>query len=104
MLCRAAQLSGQLGRMPLGISGATRRSAVASGSSHHVKPLNLLCHTAQVQYGRGSGQLGRTALGSSGRYSQVYSNASYTSGFSHHVKLPHLLPNTTYWYRWAHPS
>ena len=54
-----------------------------------------------MQYGRDSGKLARTAKGASQRYTQQYSNASYTSGWLHHVKLDHLLPSTTYYYRWA---
>ena len=67
---------------------------------HGMHSTNKHC-CVQVQYGRVSGDLGRTATGSSACYTQTYSNASYTSAFSHHVKLPHLLPNTTYWYRCA---
>ena len=55
----------------------------------------------QVQYGLESGKLSRTAKGAAAqRYTQQYSNASYTSGFLHHVKLDHLLPGSTYYYRW----
>ena len=79
----------------LGIS-VTKLSTVQALPCNNVP---LPTRAVQVQYGRDSGKLMRTAKGASQRYTQQYSNASYTSGFLHHVKLDHLLPSTTYYYR-----
>lgn len=52
-----------------------------------------------MQYGLAQGQYTQTATGKHTKYVQSYTNATYTSGHLHHVKLDHLLPSTTYFYR-----
>lgn len=59
---------------------------------------------SQVQYGLAKGQYTHTTTGSYTAYTQSYSNATYTSGHLHHVKLDHLLPSTTYFYRCGDPD
>jgi len=41
------------------------------------------------------------ASGNFTSYVQTYPGATYVSGYLHHVKLTELLPDTTYFYRWA---
>lgn len=74
----------------------------------HVRKVSHHTVKSFVQYGKDSNDLKDEAKGHQDSYKQVYEGfqgaLSYASGLIHHVKLKHLTPGHTYFYRCGDPA
>jgi hypothetical protein len=72
--------------------------ALLAAPHHYVQKSYGMHRLLQVMYGTESGAYTWEASGKASAYEQIYPGASYISGTFHHVKLPDLLPSTTYYF------